>query len=299
MGRLFCFGMGFCATALVRRLPADSWTATGTARSAARVDELRRAGFDACRFDDVAPDTLGGTTHALISTPPGTAGDPVLHAHRAGLASLLPKLRWLGYLSTTGVYGDQNGNWVDETSPTVPTSERARNRVKAEQDWLAWGHGANVPVQIFRLAGIYGPGRSQLDSVRAGTARCIVRPGQVFSRIHVDDVAETLMMSMAKPNPGRIYNVCDNEPAPPHEVVDFACTLLGREPPAIEPYEAASKTMSDMALSFWQDSKRVSNQRICHELNVQLQYPTYREGLTSILAGMSPRHTALDTPHAP
>lgn len=280
--------MGFCATALARHLPAGSWNVTGTTRSLARVEELRRAGFDACLFDEVTPDSLRGTTHVLISTPPGAAGDPVLHAHRTHLARLSPGLGWLGYLSTTGVYGDHSGKWIDETAPLLATSERATRRVKAEQAWLAWGCEANVPVQIFRLAGIYGPGRSQLDAVRAGTARRIVRPGQVFSRIHVDDVAATLLASISQPDPGRIYNVCDNEPASPHEIIGFACTLLGREPPELETYEQASKTMSDMALSFWQDSKRVSNQRIRDELNVELQYPTYREGLTSILNGMSP-----------
>ncbi len=190
----------------------------------------------------------------------------------------------LGYLSTTGVYGDHGGKWIDESTPVAPSSARAERRVAAEQAWLEWGAQSKVPVQIFRLAGIYGPGRSQIDALRAGTARRIVKRGQVFSRIHVDDVAATLEASMTHPHAGRIYNVCDDEPAAPHQVVEHAATLMGMQPPPLEELEAAALSVSEMALSFYAESKRVRNQRIKSELGITLRYPSYREGLKYILA---------------
>jgi nucleoside-diphosphate-sugar epimerase len=217
----------------------------------------------------------------LLSAPPDAAGDPVLASHANDLAAARPS--WLGYLSTTGVYGDRAGEWVDEQTPPAPQSERAMRRLAAEQAWLAWGRAHEMPVHIFRLAGIYGPGRNQLESLREGTARRIVKPGQVFSRIHVEDIANVLEASIAKPNAGAIYNVCDDEPAPPHEVIEYAAKLLNTTPPPLERFEDAARSMSEMALSFYADSKRVRNERIKTELGVALGYPTYREGLMALL----------------
>lgn len=225
------------------------------------------------------PSVLAGTTHLLVSVPPDAAGDPVLNQHKAALAGL-PGLAWVGYLSTTGVYGDRAGGWVDESSALEPTGERGRRRVAAERAWLASG----LPVQVFRLAGIYGPGQSQIDTVRAGTARRIVKKAQVFGRIHVDDIAGVLLASMARPNPGAIYNVADDLPADPAEVVAYAAALLGVSPPPLESFESAAPTMSAMARSFYDDNKRTSNRRIKEELGVQLRYPDYRSGLRAVLA---------------
>jgi nucleoside-diphosphate-sugar epimerase len=189
-------------------------------------------------------------------------------------------LAWAGYLGTTGVYGDRGGEWVDEASPVAPTMPRTRRRVAAEGRWLASG----LPVHLFRLAGIYGPGpaRNPLDAVRSGTARRIVKPGQMFGRIHRDDIVQVLCASIARPNPGAIYNLADDEPAPPQDVVAYACALLGTAPPPEIPYEEAD--LSPMARSFYADNRRICNARIKEELGVILRYPTYREGLESLLA---------------
>jgi nucleoside-diphosphate-sugar epimerase len=254
---------------------------------------LSAEGFEVFLFDRRRPledpaAALAGTSHLLSSAPPDPevepgAGDPVLDHHSADIAAL-ESLAWLGYLSTTGVYGDRGGAWVDEDSALTPTGERGRRRVAAEDAWLElWERDAR-PVHLFRLAGIYGPGRSALDTVRNGTARRIDKPGQVFSRIHVDDIAAVLQASIARPRPGAAYNLCDDEAAPPQEVVAFACALLGREAPPLVPFEAAE--LSDMARSFYRDNKRVSNARIKDELGVALAYPSYREGLRAILAEM-------------
>jgi nucleoside-diphosphate-sugar epimerase len=185
---------------------------------------------------------------------------------------------WVGYLSTTGVYGDRQGRWVDERSALAPVHERGRWRVAAEKAWLATG----LPVEIFRLAGIYGPGRSAFDRLREGRAQRVVKPGQVFSRIHVEDIARVLRAAMARPAAGAAYNVADDEPAPPEDVIAFAAELLGMPVPPAVPFEAAA--LSPMALSFWSESKRVSNRRIREELGVSLAWPDYRAGLRGILA---------------
>ena len=292
-GRLFCFGLGYSALALARRLLARGWSVAGTTRSQDKAGRLSAEGFEVFLFDRRRPledpaAALAGTSHLLSSAPPDPevepgAGDPVLDHHSADIAAL-ESLAWLGYLSTTGVYGDRGGAWVDEDSALTPTGERGRRRVAAEDAWLElWERDAR-PVHLFRLAGIYGPGRSALDTVRNGTARRIDKPGQVFSRIHVDDIAAVLQASIARPRPGAAYNLCDDEAAPPQEVVAFACALLGREAPPLVPFEAAE--LSDMARSFYRDNKRVSNARIKDELGVALAYPSYREGLRAILAKM-------------
>lgn len=283
MTRLFCFGFGYSAEALAKRLKPKGWRIAGTARAAEKVNALAARRVEAFAFPLAdAPAALADTTHVLVSTPPGPSGDPAL-AYAHDLAALNPRPQWLGYLSTTGVYGDHAGGWVDEQTPPAPASERGRRRRAAEQAWEAWGRAANVPVAIFRLAGIYGPTRNQLDGLRDGTARRIVREGQVFSRIHVDDIAQVLEASIAKPVAGAVYNVCDDEPAPPHEVVEYAAQLLGIAPPKLERYEDAQATMSEMAQSFYSESKRVRNDRIKQDLGVKLLYPTYREGLKALL----------------
>ena len=286
MNRLFCFGLGYSAAVLAHRLKAEGWRVAGTARTRDRVKDLTAQGVEAYQFDAPMPHAtaaLAGTTHVLVSAPPTVDGDPALTHHVHDLSALSPRPQWVGYLSTTGVYGDHQGGSVDESTPTAPSSERAKRRVAAEHAWLAWGAAVDVPVQIFRLAGIYGPGQNQLVSLREGKARRIVKAGQIFSRIHVDDIATVLEASIARPNPGTIYNVCDDEPAPPHEVVEYAAALLNIDPPPAEPFEEASRSLSEMAISFYMDSKRVKNDLIKRELGVTLRYPTYREGLKALL----------------
>ncbi|MFZ5711110.1 MAG: SDR family oxidoreductase, partial [Pseudomonadota bacterium] len=232
---------------------------------------------------------LARATHVLSSVPPGPGGDPVLSRAAEALAEAAPRLRWVGYLSTTGVYGDHRGGWVDESTPPVPATERGRARVAAEAEWQALAARSGLPLHIFRLAGIYGPGRGPFEKIRDGTARRIVKPGQVFSRIHVDDIAQVLAASMERPDPGAVYNLCDDDPAPPGDVLAEAARLLGLPPPPEVPYETAE--MTPMARSFYAESKRVRNDRIKRELGIRLLHPTYREGLAAILAAEA-RETA-------
>jgi nucleoside-diphosphate-sugar epimerase len=267
--RLFCFGLGYSALALAERVAARGWRVAGTCRSQDKRAELAKRGIDAFLFDRDRPlarpaEALAGVTHLLSSVPPDARGDPVVDHHATDLRQLLG-IQWAGYLSTTGVYGDHRGGWVDENSPLEPSGERGRRRVAAEAAWLAL---LGLPMHLFRLAGIYGPGRSALDTVREGRARRIDKPGQVFSRIHVDDIAAVLLASIAKPDPGAAYNVCDDDPAPPPEVIAEACRLLNVALPPLEPFDQARATMSAMALSFYADSKRVRNDRIKTGLGV-------------------------------
>lgn len=286
---LFCFGFGFSAAALANRFVARGGRIVGTRRDAESVATLSDKGIEAHSFDGAAPmggaarESLRHATHVLISAPPGVgSGDPVLRHHADDIAALRG-LRWLGYLSTTGVYGDRGGAWVDETATPSPSGERGQARLDAEIAWLRLQRDHGVPVHIFRLAGIYGPGRSALDSVRDGSAKRIDKPGQVFSRIHVDDIAAVLEASIARPRPGAVYNVCDDEPAPPAEVIAHACELLGVPPPPLVRYDDVAPTLSAMARSFYAESKRVSNRLIKDELGVRLKFPTYREGLRALL----------------
>jgi nucleoside-diphosphate-sugar epimerase len=284
-GRLFCFGFGFCARQLAERLLPQGWTVAGTARAPAEAapagPAIPRHAFAREHPLPAPAALLAGTTHLLVSIPPDDSGDAVLDKHAGDLAAL-PDLRWVGYLSTTGVYGDRAGGWVDEADALRPTGERGRRRVAAEDAWRALGRRTGIAVHCFRLAGIYGPGRSALDTLRAGRAQRIDKPGQVFSRIHVADVAATLVASMARPNPGAAYNVCDDDPAPPADVIAYAAELLGVAPPPLVPFETAA--LSPMARSFYDDNKRVSNRRIKEELGVRLTYPSYRQGLVALLA---------------
>lgn len=289
--RLFCFGLGYSAGVLAERLRSRGWSIAGTTRTPDGVAALRAAGIEAFPFDrdrplDDATTALAGATHVLSSVPPDAHGDSVLDHHGRDIAAA-GGLRWLGYLSTTGVYGDRDGDWVDEESALEPTGTRGRRRVAAESAWqeLARAHG--LPLHIFRLAGIYGPGRNAIASVRAGTAKRIDKPGQVFSRIHVADIAAVLEASMARPHPGRIYNVCDDDPAPPEAVISFASDLLGQPPPPLVPF--ADAELSEMGRSFYRDNKRVRNGRIKDELGVRLAYPDYKRGLKALLAAEDDR----------
>ena len=281
---LFCFGLGYSALALGRQLVASGWAVTGTCRSVESQDLLCKSGFSSVLFDRNRPvdqGALRGVTHMLVSVPPDAAGDPVLTMHGHDIAAT-SGLSWLGYLSTTGVYGNRGGGWVDETTPLLPTGERGRRRVAAERGWLNLWRDCGVPVHIFRLAAIYGPGRSVFDALRAGTAKRIDKPGQVFSRIHVEDLVSVLTASMARQRPGAVYNVCDDDPAPPEAVVAYAAKLLGIEPPPLVTLDAAG--LSPIALSFYDDNKRVTNRLIKTELGIALRYPNFRTGLAAILS---------------
>jgi nucleoside-diphosphate-sugar epimerase len=285
---LFCFGLGYSALVLARRLKADGWSVAGTCRREDTRARLSAEGIDAFSFDRDRPlenpgAALKGATHILVSVPPDAAGDPVLDRHRADILALRD-VRWIGYLSTTGVYGDTGGAPVDESALVNPTTERSRRRALAEKRWLALRHREGLAVHVFRLAGIYGPGRSIFERLRAGSAQRIDRPGHLFSRIHVEDIATVLQASIAKPRPGAIYNVCDDEPAAPADVTAYACALAGVTPPPVVSFEDAQKTMTPMALSFWRDNRRVDNGLIKRELGVTLAYPTYKEGLAAVFA---------------
>jgi dTDP-4-dehydrorhamnose reductase len=288
--RLFVFGLGDSARRLAGRAGTRDYHVGGTVRTADKARTFTAQGHEAMCFERTTPlsdpaSLFAGVTHLLSSIPPDPDGDPALAAHGADLQHHARHLQWIGYLSTTGVYGDHGGAWVDEDTPPAPASERAQRRLLAEQQWQALGRRLGVPVHIFRLPGIYGPGRSALDQVRAGNARRIVKPGQVFSRIHVDDIATTVLASMERPGGTQIYNVADDEPAPQAEVVAYACMLLGVAPPPLVDYAEIESDLSPMARSFHAESRRVRNGRIKQELGVRLAYPSYREGLRAILAG--------------
>lgn len=276
---LFCFGLGYTASFLIASLQGKGWKISGTCRSAEKQREWQNQGVCAYDWEGASSEitaALADTTHILHSIPPSHEGDSVIN--RFGEVIRTAKtLKWVGYLSTTGVYGDHRGGWVDETTPVNPPNMRSTYRVAAEQAWLALA----VPVHIFRLSGIYGPGRSALDAIKAGTARRIDKPGQVFSRIHVEDIVQVLLASIAHPNPGSIYNLADDEPAPQSDVVAYAASLLGLEPPPLVPFEEAA--LSDMARSFYGSNRRVGNDKIKRELGIALKYPGYKEGLRGLL----------------
>ena len=274
MSVLLSLGHGYSARALAHQLIAEGWRVIGTTRSATKAKAFRAEGVEPLLWPgDIAP-ALAEATHILASAAPDGLGDPFLR-DTAEIAR--SKASWVGYLSTTGVYGDHHGGWVDEDTPLTPASERGRQRVLAESQWCATG----LPVHIFRLAGIYGPGRGPFEKVRDGTARRIIKPGQVFGRIHVDDIAQVLRASISQPNPGAAYNVCDDNPCPPEEVLSHAARLLGLpEPPAVD---FATAEMTDMARSFYGESKRTRNDRIKTELGVTLRYPDYPAGLQALL----------------
>lgn len=262
--RLVCLGYGYVAQGLARTL-GPAWEVQGTHRD-------RPLCFDGATVSDELRDAVAGADAVLASIPPDDAGDPAFRL----LADVLPAGAWLGYLSTTGVYGDRNGGWAFEDDPPTPSSTLSARRVLAETQWRARG------AHVFRLPGIYGPGRSALDRVRAGDAQRVVKPGLVFSRAHVDDIAAALAASMARPDPGRIYNIVDDEPAPPQDVITCAAQLLGVDPPPEIAFDDAR--LSPQAARFYADNKRVSNARAKAELGWTPLYPSYREGLAAIRA---------------
>ena len=266
---------------------AKGWRVLGTTRGAEQADALRAQGFEMCLFAGDAPameaqQALEQATHVLVSVAPGHAGDPVLAQHANDLSDA-QRLEWIGYLSTVGVYGDHGGAWVDEDTAPKPKSERSVARVAAEQQWLTFGAETGKAVHLFRLAGIYGPGRGPLENLRRGKARRIVKRAQVFNRIHVEDIATVLEASITSPRAGAIYNVTDDEPAAPQDVVAYAAELLGIEAPGEVAFEDAD--LSPMGRSFYGENKRVSNARIKNELGVELTYPTYREGMRAGVEG--------------
>jgi nucleoside-diphosphate-sugar epimerase len=274
---LLIFGCGYSGTAVARAARDAGFTVTVTAREPA----LKRPGqgIQVIPFDDAAG-AIADATHLLATAAPGEAGDPVL-ARYEGAIRAAGKLRWIGYFSTTGIYGDQGGGWVDEDTPPAPGSARTSRRVQAEAAWRSFP----VTVDIIRLAGIYGPGRSMFDDLRAGAARRVVKPGHVFGRIHRDDIAHGVLVAMQRNAPlgGQIFNFCDDEPAASADVVVEAARLLGVAPPDPVPYAEAVKTMSPLALSFWSENRKVASAKTKQRLGLTWRYPTYREGLRAIL----------------
>lgn len=282
---LLAVGLGYSAKAIAARLAERDWRIIGTARDAQGVAVIEALGYQGILFGGDAPSLalaseLREATHLLHSAPPGGAGDPLLLHHRSDLHEA-GDLRWIGYLSTIGVYGDQNGAWVDESTPAAPTSQRSQWRLEAEQAWQDFAAEHDVTLQIFRLAGIYGPGRNSLERLKAGTEKRIDKPEQVFNRTHLTDIANVVLAGIEAGSdaPG-IFNVTDDEPAPPQDIVTYAAELLGVEPPPLIPWEEAD--MTPMARSFYLETKRVRNQRIKQVLGVDLAYPTYREGLRAL-----------------
>ena len=291
MAHLFCYGLGFTARAIAQVMMSRGMKVTGTSRSPEGVERLAALGFDSVRFhpqEGIVAKIPTTTTHLLLSASPAQEGDPVLATSR-DLISKLPNLKWIGYLSTIGVYGNYDGAWIDETAVVRPRSKRATARVEAEKEWLAFAEALGKPVNIFRLAGIYGPGRNPLLKLLEGKSRRIDKPGQVFNRIHTVDIASVVSAAMERPDMQSIYNVCDDEPAAPQEVVAFAASLLGVEPPELVSFEEAD--LSPMARSFYADNKRVQNTRIKELLGAPLRFPTYREGLRAIAEEMGKSDT--------
>ncbi|MEM6480207.1 MAG: SDR family oxidoreductase [Pseudomonadota bacterium] len=288
MNCLLSFGHGYSAQALTRLLLPKGWQVIGTTRSAEKAARLVGSGVETIVWPggvstETLSDAMGRATHLLISAgPEGEGGDPVLARLTPDITKMAGQLRWAGYLSTTGVYGDHKGAWVDESTPLNPATARGQLRVDAEAAWAAI---AELPLHVFRLAGIYGPGRGPFAKVRSGTARRIIKPGQVFSRIHVADIAQVLAASIDRPNPGAIYNVCDNLPAPPEDVIGYAAELLGLPLPPATDFESAD--MTEMARSFYAESKRTDNRRLAEELGVELLYPDYKSGLEALLKAES------------
>ena len=273
--RLFIFGLGYSGLEIARLAKAEGWIVAGTVTRPEKAERLAAEGIDTHLFDGTASlsaNALDNASHVLSTIAPGAAGDPVLRTDAARGRGA----RWLGYLSTTGVYGDHDGAWVDETTPPRPDQPRSIERLATERAWQA------MDATIFRLPGIYGPGRSAIDRVRAGTARRIDKPGQVFSRIHVADIAAAVLAAMTRPSSGKVYNVADDLPASNGEVIAYACELLGVPVPPTIPWDEVAPTMSAMARSFYAENRRVRNVRLKRELGVTLRYPTYREGLRAI-----------------
>ena len=282
--RLFAFGLGYSARRVLARIAGAE--ASGATRDPEAARAWRRGGVAAWSVEDpdARPALAAALTAAemvLISAPPDERGDPALALFGQAIASA-PALQRVVYLSSVGVYGDCGGAWVDETRPPAPVSPRARRRLAAERDWQAFGQARGIAVDRLRLAGVYGPGRNPLDRLARGEARRIVKPGQVFNRIHVDDIAEIVARLIAAGGPGEAWNVADEEPAPPQDVVAFAAELLGVAPPDEEDF--ATARLTPMAASFYDDNRRVDVDKLRRALGYRWLYPTYREGLRALAA---------------
>jgi nucleoside-diphosphate-sugar epimerase len=293
MATLICFGLGYCAEQFVAQFSAKFERIVGTVRRAERAAILnayqaarvRAVVFDGVRSTPQLNDAIAAADYALISAPPDANGDPALAACGEALGGAR-NLRSVVYLSTVGVYGDHGGGWVDEQTPPAPRSERSRWRVAAEQAWQEFGAQRGIPVGILRLAGIYGAGQNALVALARGKARRIVKPGQIFNRIHVGDIAQAIDAAFARRAAG-VFNLADDEPSPPADPIVFAAKLMARDPPPEIPFAQAALSMSDMALSFWQQCRRVRNAKLKRELGIDLRYPTYREGLRDLFAEIS------------
>jgi nucleoside-diphosphate-sugar epimerase len=285
---LFILGLGYSATIFARRKLAEGYRVGGTVRSGEKERMLRSGGIEALVFDARSEDwsvveaALREADALLVSIPPGATGDPLPDRLAGAIIGDARRLRWIGYLSTVGVYGDHGGAWIDETTPCTPVSGRSRARLATEARWSELGARAAKPVIVFRLPGIYGPARNALIAVRGGAARRIVKPGQVFNRIHVEDIATALAASVTRDEESAIYNLTDDAPSPPQDVVAYAAGLLGVEPPPEIAF--ADAELSPMAASFYGENKRVRNQRIKRALDFAPAFPSYREGLRALLA---------------
>lgn len=283
---LFCFGFGYTASYLSQHLKQFGWQVSGTTTSEEKCVEMEECGVHSYLFDSTQPlcdalQCLSDVTHILISIPPNIRGDLVYDMYEHDLRRL-KNLEWVGYLSSTGIYGNRDGGWVGEDDMVAPTSKRGSERFKAENQWLKLFEKYDFPVEIFRLAGIYGPGRSALDSVRMGTARRIEKKGHKFNRIHIDDIVQTLIAAMNKPHAGAIYNVSDDMPVPSHEVIAYACELLGMDVPPVIPYEQVD--LAPIVRSFYKENKAIKNDKIKEVLGVELLHADYRDGLRSCLS---------------
>jgi len=282
---IFCFGFGYVANFMAARLAHLGCKISGTTTDPDKKKFLENMGYKMWLFDHyhMIPDVLGAlkdVTHILISIPPNEEGDFVYNVFGQDMP-MLKNLEWVGYLSAASVYGNHDGAWVSEETPPAPTSRRGSLRMEAEENWYSLHLSDKIPLHIFRLAGIYGPGRSAIDAVKSGTARRLDKPGHVFNRIHVEDIVQVLVASMMHPNPVSIYNVSDDMPTPSQEIIQFACNLLGMDSPPLEQF-----TQTDMApimRSFYSDNKRIRNDKIKNELNVNLLYPDYKKGLQACL----------------
>ncbi len=282
-GRLFIFGLGYSGLEIAKLAKAQGWQVAGTCTRADKAARLSDQGIETHVFDGTQPldaTALRDASHVLCTISPAKAGDPVLATSR----DCLRHVRWLGYLSTTGVYGDHRGGWVDETTPPKATQARSIERLATERAWSDVAAASGAPLHIFRLPGIYGPGRSTLDLVRAGKARRIDKPGQFFSRIHVEDIAAAVLKATGRAQGIELWNVADDLPAANADVVAYACELLGLPLQPAVLWEEAAPAMTPMARSFYSESRRVRNDKLKRDLGLVLRYPTYREGLRAIAA---------------
>ena len=291
MANLFCFGLGYSASHYITEYGGRFWRIAGTVRTREKAAAIASGALkhpvEAFVFDgsEAKPEITAAVMDAnaiLVSAPPREGGDPVLR-HFAEAIAAAPHLRSIVYLSTIGVYGDHKGEWIDETTKPAPVSERSRERLAAEQEWIALGRRAEKAVVILRLSGIYGPGQNAFTQLKSGRAKRIDKPGQFFNRIHVADIAQAIDSAFTRSANG-VLNVTDDKPTAQGVPVAFAAELLGLEPPPQIPFAEAAKGMTDMALSFYGESKRVRNDRLKRELNVTLRYPTFREGLRALFA---------------